>query len=363
MKLPIAETIPRLRREKDITQEEVAREIGVTYQSVSRWENGQAYPDMELIPKIAGFFEISTDVLFGTDRNTKENKLKEHYKKIYEVQNEPQRLYSVCKNAYEEFPREFSFGLWLCRCYIDMNIRPYKDHLDEIRDICGNILENCTIEDYRIEAMHMIAIAEDEERLDQWLDKVPCWKSCREILMETRYKYHNDIGKLNLQRQKNLRTFLEYSFYNCISEDNSNETAEGLNIVLSIINNLRNTSTDYDAWITTRANILLRISGLYFTQGDTEKGYTVLEQAVDLYEKYAKLPLETELSYNSVLLNLLSENKKCDPGDDTKDKGEYVCFWAYQALTKQDGCFSCVRKDERFKNMTKRLIPYLPNNN
>ncbi len=56
--------------------------MGVTYQSVSRGENGQAYPHMELIPKIARFFDISTDVLFGTDRESKENRLEEYYIRI-----------------------------------------------------------------------------------------------------------------------------------------------------------------------------------------------------------------------------------------------------------------------------------------
>ncbi|MGN1345259.1 MAG: helix-turn-helix transcriptional regulator [Eubacteriales bacterium] len=45
MNLPISGVIRRLRRERDITQEELANALGVTYQSVSRWENDQAYPD------------------------------------------------------------------------------------------------------------------------------------------------------------------------------------------------------------------------------------------------------------------------------------------------------------------------------
>lgn len=45
----------------------------VTFQSVSRRENGLAYPDVELIPKIAGYFGISADVLFGTDKDTLES--------------------------------------------------------------------------------------------------------------------------------------------------------------------------------------------------------------------------------------------------------------------------------------------------
>lgn len=76
--LPISGVIRRLRRERDITQEELANALGVTYQSVSRWENDQAYPDMEMIPKIAGYFSISTDVLFGMDTSTRDAKRDAH---------------------------------------------------------------------------------------------------------------------------------------------------------------------------------------------------------------------------------------------------------------------------------------------
>ena len=63
MKLNIGETIKRLRKEREITQEEFAEVLGVSCQSVSRWENDNCYPDIELIPSIAEFFGISTDRL------------------------------------------------------------------------------------------------------------------------------------------------------------------------------------------------------------------------------------------------------------------------------------------------------------
>jgi len=359
MKLPIAEIIRRLRRERNITQEELAGVIGVTFQSVSRWENGLAYPDMELIPLIARYFDISTDVLFGTDRETREINLEKHYSNINSVKDNPHSFYIACKDAYNEFPDEFSFGLWLSRCYIDMDIRPYKEHIEEIRDICKNILDNCSIEDYRIEAMHKIIITEDEDKLDVWLDKVPCWKSCREILLETRYKYNNDIEKYSIQQQENILSFFGYTFYNCINENNSKEAIDGYTLILKIIDIMRDTNEEIDAWLTKRADILLRISGLYFIEGYKDKGYEALEHSIDSYTKYAELPIEAKLSYNCVLFNKLYEDKKCADEDDTNDKGEYACYWAYQALIKDNGCFSSVHGDEKFKSFVDKLGRYI----
>jgi len=53
------------RREKGITQDELASHIGVSKQSVSKWENGNSYPDILLLPQLASFFNISLDELMG----------------------------------------------------------------------------------------------------------------------------------------------------------------------------------------------------------------------------------------------------------------------------------------------------------
>ena len=70
MELNIGNQIKCLRREREITQEEFASVLGVSYQSVSRWENNTCYPDIELLPTIADFFGISIDCLMGVDEVT-----------------------------------------------------------------------------------------------------------------------------------------------------------------------------------------------------------------------------------------------------------------------------------------------------
>lgn len=55
------------RKAKNLTQEELASQFDISNQAVSKWETGQSYPDVELLPKIADFFEISLDELFGRE--------------------------------------------------------------------------------------------------------------------------------------------------------------------------------------------------------------------------------------------------------------------------------------------------------
>ena len=60
-KLKISKVILQKRKEKNITQEELAKYMEVTKASVSKWETGQSYPDILLLPKLATFFNISID--------------------------------------------------------------------------------------------------------------------------------------------------------------------------------------------------------------------------------------------------------------------------------------------------------------
>ncbi|MBR5948812.1 MAG: helix-turn-helix transcriptional regulator [Clostridia bacterium] len=61
----LGERIKLLRLRDGRTQEALAGELGITAQAVSRWENGNGYPDIELIPSIANCFGVSIDELFG----------------------------------------------------------------------------------------------------------------------------------------------------------------------------------------------------------------------------------------------------------------------------------------------------------
>ena len=65
MKLTIGEKIALLRKEKNITQTELAEYLCLAPQTISRWEVGNGAPEISLLPKIATFFGVSIDDLFG----------------------------------------------------------------------------------------------------------------------------------------------------------------------------------------------------------------------------------------------------------------------------------------------------------
>lgn len=65
--LTLHETISFYRKQQNLTQEALAQQLGVSNQSVSKWESAQCYPDISLIPQLAEIFNISIDELFGKE--------------------------------------------------------------------------------------------------------------------------------------------------------------------------------------------------------------------------------------------------------------------------------------------------------
>jgi len=66
----LSERILALRKEKNLTQEALAEQLGLSFQAVSKWENKQSCPDIALLPVLADIFGVSVDSLFGRQTAT-----------------------------------------------------------------------------------------------------------------------------------------------------------------------------------------------------------------------------------------------------------------------------------------------------
>lgn len=67
------------RKELDVTQEDIARYIGVSRAAVSKWEKGLSYPDILLLPKLATYFNVTIDDLLGYEPQMTEQRILETY--------------------------------------------------------------------------------------------------------------------------------------------------------------------------------------------------------------------------------------------------------------------------------------------
>ena len=113
----IGKTIINKRKEKGITQDDLANFIGVSKASVSKWETGQSYPDITFLPQLASYFDISLDELMGYEPQMTNEDINKLYKKLCtefatrpfeEVKSD---CYEIMKKYFSCFPLLFQIGV------------------------------------------------------------------------------------------------------------------------------------------------------------------------------------------------------------------------------------------------------------
>ena len=67
----LGEKIFKLRKEKGLSQEALAEQIGTTRQAISKWENNQGFPETEKLLHLSNIFEVSTDFLLKDEKTIK----------------------------------------------------------------------------------------------------------------------------------------------------------------------------------------------------------------------------------------------------------------------------------------------------
>ncbi len=106
----MGQIIKRLRKERNFTQEELAEQLGVTCQAVSKWENDSGLPDISQVVPLSVVFGVSTDVLFGrynaNDEAVIDDIIKEAKAPLKTDNNNYSEVdcYNVLTNALKTYP-------------------------------------------------------------------------------------------------------------------------------------------------------------------------------------------------------------------------------------------------------------------
>ncbi len=108
MEINLKEKLRSLRQQKNITQEALANHLGITPQSVGKWERGEGFPDITLLPRIAFYFDITVDELLCVDKVRTAEAIKEYTEQACACQqsgNNKGNL-AIWERAYAEFPND-----------------------------------------------------------------------------------------------------------------------------------------------------------------------------------------------------------------------------------------------------------------
>ena len=217
----IGEKIKELRREKDMTQDELASCLGVTYQTVSKWETGVTSPDLSLIVPIARLFKVTTDELFCYSESADELKraeLQKRFEATFKTGSIPDRM-AVCEEAVKEFPGDTewlnNYG-WcvLCGaympCYDDEKCRSERYRA---ADLFRRVIENCDDDKIKADAIEGIVSCLPQSEALQYAEMYPQAEidpSRREELIISCLTGEERINRRERQLMKKLEALTDY---------------------------------------------------------------------------------------------------------------------------------------------------------
>ena len=294
MKLTIGENIRNFRKKHDLTQEAFADRLGVTYQSVSRWENGTTYPDLELLPAIAEALSVTFDELLGMPQIEKEKRAEEAYD---ELRREcVKREYDADKinTLLRDIRRNYLDSECAWRPWVEGNDRAFRDPkiLPEARLLAEAYLERHPMNPHVLETLAEI---EDEEHLQAFLDKYTTPFDCSaRALMFTRYLRRWDGERLEPERRYQLYHALGillcpyYLLKLNDSDENRDAADQFMQTMLSLI---RCDAVDDrpDMWVEDRIQLGLKAVVRLAKNGQIADSVTQLESVVKLLEDIMKI--------------------------------------------------------------------------
>ena len=186
MNINLAEQLKALRKEKNISQEKLAAYLGISYQAISKWENGNTYPDIQLLPEIARFFGITIDELLQVEKLDEQALLDEYTSKaetLFRNDEDTETLLTLWKEAYRKMPNNIRVKEFLMSTYFDADKVKYSQEIIELGMEIYNSDANMYYKGQAIrEVAHTYAELGDKLKAEQWVLKSAQINHCQEVL-------------------------------------------------------------------------------------------------------------------------------------------------------------------------------------
>lgn len=362
MTIKIGEKIKQLRKQADVNQDKFAEYLGVTAQAVSKWEVGDCYPDIELLPSIANFFNISIDELMCFDIMKKQEKIdriieqsgSERSRKWFDGSN-----IELLRNAIQEFPNNYELLFCLAKalCFIR---EPYvfpgeeekRRNLQESISISKRILSNCLDDNLRFRTIQVLARAYKEigkeEKAIEAASKLPLARNSRDMVLPDILE---DEAKQN-QLVKNiwfLSDMFEYAIENLANTRYKDDPEIRITLFEKVVSfeEILHENKDY-------IYENLRLRATYFWLSEDYMKLKDYDNALDCIDKFAEHSIIWDsLPEVSTYTSLIYQGEQCHKRKDFDDMKD-TSLGAKKLLLSRE-IFAPVRGHVRFKAVISKL--------
>ena len=310
MNIYFSENVKRFRKERDLTQEALADFLGVSFQTISKWERGESYPDIAFLPVIADFFSVSTDTLLGVDKARNEEEI---LKIIEEYDNLTDNAlkHDIIIDAIKRFPNDFRIQLrYMADLAFRNNGTDFKECLPKIRAIYSNIQNNCKVDTIRICAKRYLAayyntLAYFENSgvtykdCDKIISEMPYMRDGQEFLRSYLYPHYAEDWKEHtmeaVEEEISLLCHgLSHLFYVTDEDADTDRLIKGVTAEIELLNLFYDEDNYGRGW----RNIIFSygyLGYLYAKKGDYDKGVQYLKKEIELAKRFDNLERMTIL--------------------------------------------------------------------
>ncbi len=243
MELMIGDKLKKLRRNRDLTQEEVATHLGISFQAISKWERGDGYPDITMLPTLANYFHVSVDDLIGMDEISSSNKLDEINQKWQENRalGKHKENVELMRNSLKTYPNNALLLIQLSASLerLDGNEKEKREHLKESIMIHEQILRYCDDSEVRGAALSNISDAYyrygDYEKAVEYANKLPNLYKTRETALVRILKDNTEKNKIARSAIEPLAWLLSYHLTALSETENNVEYKEKIIKILDVL--------------------------------------------------------------------------------------------------------------------------------
>ena len=308
MNIYFGETLKELRHKQNLTQEKLADFLGVSFQTISKWERKESYPDITLLPVIADFFKVSVDELLGLNKVRDEEEIKALLEEHDNYTDEKLILKSITA-LRKKYPNDFRVQLRWMGYLIFYDWDGLEKNTAEIMSIYNHIQNTCTNDAVRICAkryyiylMGNLACKENPtvtfEDYEHVIREMPLMRDGRENYFYLyRLHEHPDADKIVMESiEESLFLFYcnsaDHYLTSKFSRDYQIEISERTKDFFNYIYNDGNYSR---MWRTVMSRCYGLLGFFYFQSGNEEKALHNLRKAAELAIKFDNLPRITTL--------------------------------------------------------------------
>jgi len=190
----IGEKIKKLRKQKDMTQEQLAEYLNISTQAVSKWETNLTLPDITLLPMLANLFNVTSDEILGIDINEKKERIEKIQKEAMNclIASRYDDAEKKLRAGLKEYPNAYTLMVSLMSALYNIARLPEskekrKAFNEEIIALGEKILAECTDDNTRHWAIQQLCYAycdmDEHEKARLLVDKLSGRGATREYLL------------------------------------------------------------------------------------------------------------------------------------------------------------------------------------